>query len=164
MRLRQKLRLDNEERRDKVEKARAFMFKEGLAITSKSVTQTLDNHSMVATRVSLLNRDRGLLTRYQNAFSEKLSLVNQNYHSIFVVDQLHEVELGIWKSLLTHLIRMLYASPEGKERVAELDSRYGLLCSEGTHAPAFTFVPDFIVLLHLAVTRLFASYPAMYHS
>ena len=54
MRHRQKIRVDDEERRDKVEKARAFMFKDGLAITSKSVKQTLDNHSMVATRVSLL--------------------------------------------------------------------------------------------------------------
>ena len=164
MRVRKKIRLDDEERRNKVEKARAFMFKDGLAITSRSVTQTLDNHSMVATRVRLLHRHRDLLTRYQNAFSEKLSAVNQNYHSIFVVDLLHEFELGIWKSTLTHLIRMLYASPEGKERVAELDSRYSLLCCEGAHAPALTSVQDSIVLLRLAVTRPFAGYPAMYHN
>jgi len=53
MRVRNKLRLDNQERRDKVEKVRALIFKDGLAITSRPVKQILDSHSMVATRVSL---------------------------------------------------------------------------------------------------------------
>lgn len=28
---------------------------------------------------------------------------------MLVVDLMHEFELGVWKALLTHLIRMLYA-------------------------------------------------------
>ena len=44
---------------------------------------------------------------------------------MLVVDFMHEVELGVWKSLFTHLIRILYAiSPTG-ELVDTLDRRYG---------------------------------------
>ena len=49
-------------------------------------------------------------------------MTGQDYHNLFVVDLLHEFEIGIWKSVLTHLTRMLYAS-RGDSRIAELDSR-----------------------------------------
>jgi len=49
--------------------------------------------------------------------------VGQDYHELFVVDLLHEFKIRIWKSVLTHLIRMLYAIPGGKDRVAILDAR-----------------------------------------
>jgi hypothetical protein len=42
---------------------------------------------------------------------------------MLVVDLLHEFELGVWKALFTHLIRVLYAAP-GSSLVAELDRRY----------------------------------------
>lgn len=42
---------------------------------------------------------------------------------MLVVDLLHEFELGVWKALFTHLIRLLYASPNGEALVAELDRR-----------------------------------------
>ena len=43
---------------------------------------------------------------------------------MLVVDLLHEFELGVWKSLFTQLIRLLYAAGKGSEAlVAELDSR-----------------------------------------
>jgi hypothetical protein len=32
---------------------------------------------------------------------------------MLVVDLLHEFELGVWKAVLTHLIRILYARGEG---------------------------------------------------
>jgi hypothetical protein len=50
-------------------------------------------------------------------------MVGQDYHKIFVVDLLHEFEIGVWKSVLTHLLRMLYASPNGESVVADLDAR-----------------------------------------
>jgi hypothetical protein len=53
-----------------------------------------------------------------------LTSVGQDYHDIFVVDLLHEFEIGVWKSVLTHLIRMLYAIPgEGIGCVGLLDTR-----------------------------------------
>ena len=50
-------------------------------------------------------------------------MLGQDYHEMFVVDLLHEIEISVWKSVLTHLIRMLYASPGGASRVADLDAR-----------------------------------------
>lgn len=41
---------------------------------------------------------------------------------MLTVDLLHEVELGVWKALLTHLIRMLHAN--GADKVHEFDERY----------------------------------------
>lgn len=45
-------------------------------------------------------------------------------HRMLVVDFMHEFELGVWKALFTHLIRLLYAQKNGVARVAELDHRY----------------------------------------
>ncbi len=42
---------------------------------------------------------------------------------MLTVDLLHEIELGTWKGLFTHLIRILYAIDGGNNLVAELDSR-----------------------------------------
>jgi hypothetical protein len=50
--------------------------------------------------------------------------VGQDYHDFFAVDLLHEFEIGIWKSVLTHLIRMLHAMVGGQDLIATLDERY----------------------------------------
>ncbi|QRV94382.1 colossin-A [Ceratobasidium sp. AG-Ba] len=41
---------------------------------------------------------------------------------MFVVDLLHEIELGVWKSLLTHLIRIIHGC--GSDVVAEFNRRF----------------------------------------
>ena len=47
-----------------------------------------------------------------------------NVFRMLVVDFMHEFELGVWKALFAHLIRMLYAVPGcGAELVAKLDER-----------------------------------------
>jgi len=47
-----------------------------------------------------------------------------NAFRMLVVDFMHEFELGVWKMLFTHLIRMLYSVPQrGTELVAKLDER-----------------------------------------
>ena len=51
-------------------------------------------------------------------------MVGQDYHELFVVDLLHEVEIRIWKSLFTHLVRILHVSPGGEHLIAELDRWY----------------------------------------
>ena len=43
---------------------------------------------------------------------------------MLVVDFMHEVELGIWKTLFTHLIRILYATAPGGKLVGILDERF----------------------------------------
>ena len=42
-----------------------------------------------------------------------------NFYDIFVIDFLHEFELGVWKAVLTHMIRILHA--HGEERVHMFD-------------------------------------------
>ena len=43
---------------------------------------------------------------------------------MLVVDLLHEFELGVWKALFTHLIRLLYAAGNGTDKlVIGLDRR-----------------------------------------
>jgi hypothetical protein len=42
---------------------------------------------------------------------------------MLVVDLLHEFELGVWKTIFTHLIRLLHAAAPGGKLVAELDRR-----------------------------------------
>jgi hypothetical protein len=41
---------------------------------------------------------------------------------MFVVDLLHEFELGMWKAIFTHLMRILFAA--GGSAVQELNFRY----------------------------------------
>lgn len=60
----------------------------------------------------------------QNAFSDKLSPLGFNHFQMFVVDLMHEFELGVWKSLFIHLLRMLDAFDS--RLLDELDRRYGL--------------------------------------
>jgi hypothetical protein len=41
---------------------------------------------------------------------------------MFVVDLMHEFELGVWRALFIHLLRILQAAD--KALIHELDSRY----------------------------------------
>ena len=59
----------------------------------------------------------------QNTFSEALGPLGFDHHAMFVVDPMHEFELGVWKAVFTHLIRILYAASPGGRLVAELDRR-----------------------------------------
>lgn len=60
----------------------------------------------------------------QNTFAEKLGPLGLDSYNMLVVDILHEVELGVWKALFTHLIRILYAAAPGGKLVSELNRRY----------------------------------------
>lgn len=59
----------------------------------------------------------------QNAFVERLGS-DFNPSRMLVVDLLHEFELGVWKALFAHLIRLLHAAGRGSnDIVVELDRR-----------------------------------------
>lgn len=60
---------------------------------------------------------------FQNAFSEKLGPFGFNPYPMFVVDLMHEFELGVWKMTFIHIIRVLYAAVPGGAAVADLNSR-----------------------------------------
>src|SRR5277367_6447569 len=59
----------------------------------------------------------------QNAFSDRLSQFGFNLFSIFLVDFMHEIELGVWRSLFIHLLRILEC---GIGLINKLDSRFVL--------------------------------------
>ena len=57
----------------------------------------------------------------QNAFSTRLSEHGFNFYPMLIVDLLHEFELGVWKAVLTHLIRILYA--KGRDKIQTFNKR-----------------------------------------
>jgi hypothetical protein len=63
------------------------------------------------------------LFHHQNAFSKRLRVTGFNIFSALVVDLLNDYEIGVWKSLFIHLIRVLEASSPGSVLVNELDKR-----------------------------------------
>jgi hypothetical protein len=42
---------------------------------------------------------------------------------MFVVDLMHEFELGVWRTTFIHIIRVLHAAVPGGRAVVELNSR-----------------------------------------
>ena len=50
---------------------------------------------------------------------------------MLVIDLMHEFELGVWKALFTHLIRILSAAKVGDTLVNELDRRYRMVPTFG---------------------------------
>jgi hypothetical protein len=61
----------------------------------------------------------------QNAFSEFAERLGQfkfNFYQLLVPDLLHEFELGVWKAIFTHLVRILHAY--GHDAIHYLNSRY----------------------------------------
>ncbi|KAG8730050.1 hypothetical protein FRC10_003180 [Ceratobasidium sp. 414] len=89
MRTCKKWRIDNEKRQGKVERARHIIYDQGKPIQGKDVEDLLKAESHIPT---------------MNAFSDRLHDFKFDIFSALVVDQLHEVELGVWKSLFKHLI------------------------------------------------------------
>ena len=57
----------------------------------------------------------------QSAFSIRLSEYGFDVYPMLVVDLLHEFELGIWKAVFTHLLRILYT--QGHDTIQTLNRR-----------------------------------------
>lgn len=58
----------------------------------------------------------------QNAFFERLGEFGFDFYAMLVVDVLHEWEVGVWKSIFIHLLRIL-DSFTILSKLAELDRR-----------------------------------------
>jgi hypothetical protein len=99
-------RVDDETWRRKIDIAWETIYKQNYAVDSDAVEAILKAESLVPTR---------------NAFSQKLSKFGFNFFLMFVIDLMHEFELGIWKALFIHLLRILNATDN--TLVDELDRR-----------------------------------------
>ena len=62
-----------------------------------------------------------MLITSQSAFLSALSQFGLNFFPLFVVDLMHEFELGVWKAVFTHLIRILHT--QDADIIAEFDRR-----------------------------------------
>jgi len=62
-----------------------------------------------------------LTALHQNAFSDRLYPLGYDFFSMFVVDLMHDFELGDWRMLFIHLLRILDAVDS--KLLIELDCR-----------------------------------------
>ncbi|KAJ3771938.1 hypothetical protein FB446DRAFT_789170 [Lentinula raphanica] len=108
---------------DTVAKARDFIYRAGFPINGTAVDALLKETSSIPT---------------VNAFVHRLG-ADFSVPRMLVVDLLHEIELGVWRTLFTHLIRVLYAIPlRGPEVVALLDRRFHQVPAFGTTIRRFS--------------------------
>ncbi|EGN99433.1 hypothetical protein SERLA73DRAFT_16815, partial [Serpula lacrymans var. lacrymans S7.3] len=66
----------------------------------------------------------------QNAFSHRLGPLGFNVYLMLVVNFMHEVELGVWKSLLVYLLWLLDTVNGGL--LDRLDIRYNQIPTYGS--------------------------------
>ena len=127
MRRRQLLaRTDDDNRQNKVLRARELIFERNYAVNTPQIKKLLRDQSLVPITVSKESSSPASIwctnTVVKNAFSDKLSAFGFNLFIMLVVDLLHEFELGVWKAIFTHLLRILDSLKNGK--LHELDRRY----------------------------------------
>ncbi|KAJ3804146.1 hypothetical protein F5876DRAFT_5596, partial [Lentinula aff. lateritia] len=79
---------------EKVKQAQKLIYTDGRPINGVHVERLLKETSLVPT---------------ENVFVERLGITDFDFSKLLVVDFLHEFELGVWKTLFKHLIRVLYA-------------------------------------------------------
>jgi hypothetical protein len=122
-------RRDDQARKKLLNAAIGKIMDEGYAVGGDHVEDLLRETSMLPVQVrSLIVLARGLLILIpalkQNTFS-KLSNLGFDVFSSLVVDLMHEFELGVWKALFIHLIRILEAHDriQKSRTVHELDRR-----------------------------------------
>lgn len=111
----------------KVVKAREYIYQRGNTVDGPKVEDALGEGSWVPTLVSTTDPFQfmtGQTSYLQNQFFRKLGPFGLNPFRMLVVDFMHECELGTWKALFIHLIRLLYALTGGTQLVATLDRRY----------------------------------------
>lgn len=118
-------RIDDDKRRTDVKNARHAIYTLNRPVDSDLVESYIKEKSYIPTKVCTSTSMISMLTEcfLQNAFSERLgNFPGFNMFDLFVVDFMHEVELGVWRSLFIHLIRILRAV--NPALVHELDLRY----------------------------------------
>ncbi|KAE9384947.1 hypothetical protein BT96DRAFT_841397 [Gymnopus androsaceus JB14] len=102
--------IDSEEHQSTIEKMWKWIFDDGLSVASSYVE-------------AFSNLLLGLLLKYviHNIFK----LFGMNFYDLLVPDVLLELELGIWKAILLHLICMVHCL--GSENIQEMNGRYNYI-------------------------------------
>ncbi|KAN0088931.1 hypothetical protein V8E55_005988 [Tylopilus felleus] len=100
------IRTHGQAHKNKISKARRFIFRDSATINGNRIKNLLAAESLVPT----------------NAFSQCITDEEFNFFLTLVVDLLHKFEIGIWKAVFTHLMHILYAA--GGTLVQQLNYRY----------------------------------------
>ena len=118
-----KARTDDSRRQNNVIAARKLIYNKNFQITSAAVEKLLRDESLVPTTVcpQIAFTVDLLIWVFQNAFSERLAPLGFDMFSMFVIDLLHDWEIGIAKLLILHLLRIVESVDGGL--VIELDRR-----------------------------------------
>ncbi|TFK84680.1 hypothetical protein K466DRAFT_496118 [Polyporus arcularius HHB13444] len=98
-------RVDNHALREVITRARRYVFR-GWSLGNEHVTELLQH---------------GSFNPIQSAFSEKLSEFGTNCYELFAPDLMHEFELGVWKGVFNHLMRIL--AVRGRRHINEFNRR-----------------------------------------
>ncbi|KZO91740.1 hypothetical protein CALVIDRAFT_547161 [Calocera viscosa TUFC12733] len=112
----QHVRVDTHGRRFDIAQARVNILQGGFVVGTSRNDSLLKIHSWVET---------------ENAFSV-LADFGFNIFSTLAVDLMHEFELGVWKRMLMHLLRILHSCSE--EHVTRFNHRFRRIPKFGRHA------------------------------
>ncbi|KAI0741837.1 hypothetical protein C8Q80DRAFT_1110314 [Daedaleopsis nitida] len=104
------LRQDDPATHLKIARARRLILEQGFSITSKRVKDLLSEYSLTPT---------------QNAFSVRLAPHGINLYQILAPDLMHEFELGVWRGIFDHLVRLIHA--QGDKVIQEFNRRMRLM-------------------------------------
>ena len=91
---------------------------------------------------------------FENAFGERLGNLGFNPYSMLAVDVLHEWEVGFWKELFSHLVRILYSYKP--EHVAVLNQRCAIKYTFRALSDCFL---EYVLFLRLE--RIYANFMEM---
>ncbi|RPD63598.1 hypothetical protein L227DRAFT_584613 [Lentinus tigrinus ALCF2SS1-6] len=108
------LRMDSHQVQYDIRAARQQIFERGAAPEGAAVEGILKSKS---------------LTPVWSAFSEKLGPYGHDVYQMLMPDVMHEFELGVWKAVFMHLVRILIAA--GGDRVQRLDMRFSRMPTFG---------------------------------
>ncbi|KAI0629503.1 hypothetical protein C8Q77DRAFT_1065419 [Trametes polyzona] len=105
---RKDVRRDSPALRSKIKRARKWLFTHGIPVTSIHIERLINQWS---------------LNPLQSAFSLRLGERDPNFnvYDLLAPDLMHEFELGVWKGIFLHLMRLLHA--QGPDTVQEFNHR-----------------------------------------
>ncbi len=122
---RNKTRVDDNDVNWHITLTRKWIFEDGMPLTSVYIDRILGPLSLTPTRVCIhahaLPQFAHMYSE-QSAYSIKLREHNFNFYSLFAPDFMHEVELGVWRTIFTHLMRILHAV--GEDSIQTFNKRY----------------------------------------
>ncbi|TFK58883.1 hypothetical protein BDN72DRAFT_948719 [Pluteus cervinus] len=128
------IRHDDAENQGKISAARRLIYERGYVVNSERVESHLKEQSLLPT---------------QSAFSHlRLRNCGLDAYSLMAADVMHEVELGVWRSLLEHLIRILHA--HGSGAIQEFDTRFHKVAPFGRNSTIRKFTYNVSELRRLA--------------